>query len=249
MRTFALVQRVAVAATLVLGCAHTNRPAPLSEASRQLAREAASFREIRYEEDFIDARLVYRALPAETPERMALRKRLLTYLLGPLRAIDADPARRKGELVSDDDLDRTLASFRDALDLYTPNELWRPNAEGIPADEKLLLNHAAKLVASLFAPRGSEVEVATALLVLTTLEPQNRAFSDRLAELLPWLETGAQLSLGGGPTPKEVPTVTDALESAASVWPAPPVVERLDRAYLSRQEKIAALLRRPIGAA
>jgi tetratricopeptide (TPR) repeat protein len=45
-----------------------------------------------------------------------------------------------------------------------------------------------------------------------------------------------------------VPTVTDALESAASVWPAPAVVERLDRAYLSRQEKIAALLRRPLGA-
>ncbi|HEY0709301.1 MAG TPA: tetratricopeptide repeat protein [Polyangia bacterium] len=229
-------------------CAHGVRPAPLSEASRQLAREAASFREIRYEEDFIDARLVYRALPPETPERMALRKRLLTYLLGPLRAIDADPDRRKGALTTDDDLDRTLASFRDALDLYSPTELWRPNGEGIPADEKLLINHAAKLVAALFAPRGSEVEVATALLVLTTLEPNNRAFSDRLAELLPWLETGAQLSLGGGPNPQEVPTVTDALESAASVWPAPPVVERLDRAYLSRQEKIAALLRRPLGA-
>jgi tetratricopeptide (TPR) repeat protein len=235
-----------LAPTLGAGCAHRGSAA-LSEPARKLASEAAKVGPIAFEEDYVDARLVYRALPLAAAERAPLRRRLINYLLGPLAAIDLDPAKRQGELTGDDDLDRTVASFRDALDLYASAELWQPKGAGIPAEEKQLLVHTARLMVSLFSPRGAEVEVATALLVLTTLDPNDRASSTQLAELLPWLETGAQLSLSGA-GPKELPTVTDALESAASVWPAPPVVERLDHAYLSRQERIAAILRRPLGA-
>jgi tetratricopeptide (TPR) repeat protein len=236
-----------IAALLVAGCAHRGGAAALSEPARRLAGEAAKVGPIAYEEDYIDARLVFRALPPEAAERGRLRRQLVTYLLGPLKAIDVDPAKRKGELTGDDDLDRTVASFRDALDLYTPAELWAPKGSGIPTEEKAMLAHTARLMVSLFSPRGAEVEVATALLVLATLDPADRGYAHKLSELLPWLETGAQLSLSGA-GPKELPTVTDALESAASVWPAPAVVERLDRAYLSRQERIAAILRRPLGA-
>jgi tetratricopeptide (TPR) repeat protein len=234
-----------LAGGLFVGCAH--RSGAMSEPAKRLAGEASRVRSVQFEEEYIDARLVYRALPPTAAERGPLRRQLINYLLGPLARISADPAKRKGQLGNDDDLDRTVASFRDALDLYTPAELWQPKGAGIPADEKALLAHTARLVASLFGPRGSELEVATALLVLSTLEPENRSYAEQLAELLPWLETGAQLSLTGS-GPKEVPSVTDALESAASVWPAPPVVERLDKAYLSRQERIASILRRPLGA-
>jgi tetratricopeptide (TPR) repeat protein len=228
------------------GCAHGGHAA-LSEPARRLAGEAAKVGPIAFEEDYIDARLVFRALPPEAPERAQLRRRLVDYLLGPLAAIDPDPGKRRGEPIGDDDLDRTVASFRDALDLYSPAELWQPKGKGIPGAEKDLLAHTARLMVSLFSPRGGEVEVATALLVLATLDPGDRGSATQLSELLPWLETGAQLSLNGS-GPKELPSVTDALESAASVWPAPAVVERLDHAYLSRQERIAAILRRPLGA-
>src|SRR3954471_13179617 len=105
----------ALASTLGAGCAHRGSAA-LSEPARRLASEAAKVGPIAFEEDFIDAKLVYRALPLAAAERAPLRRRLINYLLGPLAAIDLDPAKRQGELIGDDDLDRSVASFRDALD-------------------------------------------------------------------------------------------------------------------------------------
>ena len=65
---------------------------------------------------------------------------------------------------------------------------------------------------------------------------------------MPWLETGSQLALTGNGL-RNLPTVTDVLESAATVWPAPPVVERLAETYIQRQERLSTLLRRPLGTA
>jgi tetratricopeptide (TPR) repeat protein len=231
------------------GCAH--RPGAsvvISEPARRLGAEALALRTITCEEDFADARQVYRALPPGSQERVLLRRQLLRYLLGPLTTIDLEEFRRRGsDPGANDDLDRILASFRDALELYAPEDLWARRGEGIQADEKPLLRRSAELVAGLFASRGSETEVATALLVLHTLEPNDRVFLSRLNELLPWLETGSQLALTGNGL-RNLPTVTDVLESAATVWPAPAVVERLSETYIQRQERLATLLRRPLGA-
>jgi tetratricopeptide (TPR) repeat protein len=227
------------------GCAHRIGSAPMTEPARRLGAEALALRSVTCEEDFVDARQVYRALPPGAPERVLVRRQMIGYLLGPLATIDADEFRRRGsELGANDDLDRIQASFRDALDLYGPEDLWPGN---LREDEKNLLRRGAELVAALFASRGSESEVATALLVLHSLDPGNRGYVARLNELLPWLETGSQLALSGSGL-RNLPTVTDVLESAATVWPAPPVVERLAETYIQRQERLSTLLRRPLGA-
>jgi tetratricopeptide (TPR) repeat protein len=230
------------------GCAHRLGNAKLSDSARRLGAEASAVRTVAYEEDYIDARLVYRALPRDAAERAALRLKLCEYLLGPLADLDVRAFRlRGGDSVVTDDLDRIVSSFRDALELYTPEELWNRGGLAASERERALLGRAAQIVATLFAPRGSETEVATSLLVLTTLDPKNRLWSDRLAELVPWLETGAQLSLTGA-GPRGIPTPVDVLESAVAVWPAPSVVQRLADGYLRRQDRLANLLRRPLGA-
>src|SRR5687767_14083606 len=230
----------------VAGCAHGGA-GKLSEPARRLTAEAAAVRTVAYEEDYIDARLLYRALPRHAPERAALRGKLCDYLLAPLATLDPRAFKlRGGDAVVTDDLDRIVSSFREALELYTPDELWSRSGLSLSARERVLLTRAAHLVGTLFAPRGSEVEVATALLVLNTLDPKNRLWADRLAELTPWLETGAQLSLTGA-GPRGVPTPVDVLESAVAVWPAPAVVQRLADGYLRRQDRLTTLLRRPLG--
>jgi tetratricopeptide (TPR) repeat protein len=244
-----LLASLLVASVLsTVGCAHRFGSGKLSEPSRRLHAEAAAVKTVAYEEDYVSARLLYRALPRHASERPALRQKLVTYLLAPVGSIDPRTFRERGGAAgANDDLDRIMASFREALDLYTPEDLWAGGPPKLSDPERALLTRTASLVASVFATRGAEVEVATALLVMQTLEPKNRVWSDRLAELFPWLETGAQLSLTGA-GPRGVPTPTDVLESIASVWVAPNVVDRLAEAYLRRQDRLSALLRRPLGA-
>jgi tetratricopeptide (TPR) repeat protein len=248
LRQLAIIVSLAATLASAAGCAHNaGRSGPLSESARRFAGEAATVRAIAFEEDFVDARLVYHALPVYAPERTALRRRLIDYLLGPVGQLDGEDLRRRGgEVGVSDDIDRVLASFRDALELYVPEELWGGDGPQVPAEEKALLVHAARLVVSLFAARGAENEVATGLLVLASLDPKNRTWGDRLAELFPWIETGAQLSLTGA-GPRSAPTTTDVLETAVSAWPAPNVTERLAANYIERQDRLTSLLRRPLG--
>src|SRR5687768_5759175 len=79
------------------GCAH--RPGAstaISEPARRLGAEAVALRTVSCEEDFVDARQVYRALAPGAPERPLLRRQLIRYLLGPLHSINADEFRRRG---------------------------------------------------------------------------------------------------------------------------------------------------------
>jgi tetratricopeptide (TPR) repeat protein len=249
VRPVALAAFSAVLAVLAAaGCSQGLRGAPLSEPSKRLVAEAKGLRPIEYEEDYIDARLLYRALPLNAPERAPLRHKLLAYLLGPLQKLDATQLQQQGGDVGvSDDLDRVATSFRDALEQFAPEELWASSGPTLASDERALVKQSAELVATLFASRGAETEVATALLVLTTLEPANQVWSDRLNELLAWIDTGAQLSLSGS-GPRAQTTPTDILEAAAAAWPAPAVVDRLAQSYVDRQDKVASLLRRPLGA-
>jgi tetratricopeptide (TPR) repeat protein len=246
---FALVAPMLVSGAL--GCAHraVGGGGPLSEPARRFAAEASAVRTIAFEEDFIDARLVYRALPPHASERAPLRRKLLEYLLGPFERLDLADLRQHGSDVgANDEMDRILTSFREALELFAPQELWSPSGPQIRAPERALLKRGAEVVVALFSPRGADADVATALLVLETIEPHNKAWSQRFAELLPWIETGARLSLTGA-GPRSALTVTDVLEHAAAAWSPPKVADRLAQSYFERQDKLTTLFRRPLGSA
>src|SRR5436190_18025459 len=86
-----------VALLAVAACSHGGlRGAPLSEPAKRLGTEAKAIRPIEFEEDYVDARLVFRALPLNAPERASLRAKLLEYLLGPLRRLDASQLQQQG---------------------------------------------------------------------------------------------------------------------------------------------------------
>src|SRR5262245_55216439 len=126
-----------VSVCLTAACAHAPPPAPAGP-SRSVAEEAARISRIAYEDDFQEARLVYQALPPGAGERAALREKLLHYLLDPVLVLRPDELRREvRDIESDDIYDRIFESFRDAVDLYEPSELWATPARVSPAEQAL----------------------------------------------------------------------------------------------------------------
>src|SRR6478752_7198 len=75
-------------AGLVAGCAHHGPPAPVGP-SQHFQTEATQIGGVKFEDDFVEARLIYQALPIGVPERAALRQSLLHYLLDPVVALPA----------------------------------------------------------------------------------------------------------------------------------------------------------------
>jgi len=97
-----------------------------------------------------------------------------------------------------------------------------------------------------YSPRGNELPVTTGLFVLQTLEPQNPEWAARVEQILAWLDTETQLSVGT-PGPRTQPTTADILDGVAAIWPSPAVVERVARLASERQERLTRMLRRPLG--
>src|SRR5687768_1478189 len=95
MCTLRRLMVIAVAAAAV-GCAHGPRRGsrPLSSSAHRFAAEAATIKTVAYEEDFVDARLVFQALPVGSRERGALRTKLLEYILRPIATLSVDAARK-----------------------------------------------------------------------------------------------------------------------------------------------------------
>src|ERR1700750_2030694 len=114
-------------AGFVAGCAHHGPPAPMGP-SQHFQSEATQIGGVKFEDDFVEARLVYQALPIGVPERGALRLSLLHYLLDPVVVLPAEQLRREvRDLENDDIYDRIFDSFRDALALFDPSEMWAPD--------------------------------------------------------------------------------------------------------------------------
>jgi tetratricopeptide (TPR) repeat protein len=233
----------------LLGCAHSiaDRPVQLSPSSQALANEAGAVVAITSEEDFFEAKLLHQALPEYATQRARLRGKILDYLLAPIAALDAEQLRRTpSPLGSEDDFDRLQDSFRDALDLFSPSALWAAGGPQLTERERQLMQDTAKLLLAAYSPRGNELPVATALFVLVSTDGANPEWASRLDQLFSWLDSGVQLG-GGQPGPHRMASPSEILESVAAVWPAPAVVERLSRMVLARQDKVAGILKRPIG--
>ncbi len=224
------------------GCAHKAPPAPVGP-GRALAGEASRIGPIAYEDDFLEARLVFQALPTGAPERLALRGKLLHYLLDPVLALKADDVRRQTrELESDDLYDTVFSSFRDALGLFDPTELWATPARVTP-DEMRLLRPAADLTLALFSPRGGDQQAVLALVAQATLAPREPEWQQRLDQVALWTDEAGAFDEGGGM--HRAGTAIDAFESALGDWPAPVVVSRLDQLYVARQKRFASALHHP----
>jgi tetratricopeptide (TPR) repeat protein len=235
----------AIGLLVAAGCAHGPLGRGLSRSAQRFAAEASTVKQVAYEEDFLDARLVLQALPVGSAERNALRAKLVAYLIGPVASIDLERARKDAAyLGSNDDFERLYESFHDALELYAASELWTEGGPRLSAQERPLLAAAARVVVALFSPRGNEQAVATGLFVLSTLEPADPAWKDRLQQLFSWLETGTQVATSAR---SSVTSPIDVLENVAGVWPSPAVVERLTNLALERQERLSNSLRRPLG--
>jgi tetratricopeptide (TPR) repeat protein len=233
---------------LTSACAHMHTaPAPVGP-SRALAGQAAQIGRVAYEDDFQEARLVLQALPEDSKERLALREKLLRYLLDPVVGLKADALRREAqELENDDTNDRVLDSFRDALGLYSPRELWAVPPRVTPA-ERALLEPAARLVLAIYSPQGQQQPVTLATAALATLAagtPDAAEWNARLDEIVRWSDESGESAESA--TFRRVPGAIDTLESVLSDFPAPPVVERLDALYVARQKKFSAALRHPVG--
>ena len=101
------------------------------------------------------------------------------------------------------------------------------------------------MVATVFAPRGGDQQVALALATLATLSPEDRQTQARLDEVLRWTD---EASLYGDRNAlHRSSSAVDVLESALGDWPAPVVVRRLDTLYADRQRQFSSVLRRPVG--
>src|SRR5215212_9993067 len=77
-----------------VGCAHGPLGRGLSRSAQHFAAEAAGIKQVSYEEDFLDARLVLQALPVGSRERETLRTKLVQYLVGPIARIDLERTRK-----------------------------------------------------------------------------------------------------------------------------------------------------------
>jgi tetratricopeptide (TPR) repeat protein len=232
----------------VAACAHVGgAPAP-SGPSQALSGQAARIGRVAYEDDFQEARLVLQALPAGAKERAALREKLLRYLLEPVVALKPETLRREArDLENDDATDRVLDSFRDALGLYEPAELWSVPPNVSPA-ERALLEPAARLVLALYSPQGQQQPVALATAALATLgagTPAAAEWTGRLDELVRWSDESGENTESA--SFRRVPGAVETLEGVLSDLPAPAVVERLDALYTARQKKFSEALRHPVG--
>jgi tetratricopeptide (TPR) repeat protein len=241
LATSMVVCALALLAPGLSGCAH-HGAAPPEGPTRAVVSEAGRIGRIAYEDDFTEARLVFQALPAAAPERTALRSKLLHYLLDPVLALNPTTLKREvRDLDNDDVYDVIFDSFRDALALYDPAELWSVPPRISDADQRLL-RPAAELVVNLFSPRGGAEQVTLALAALNTMAPDVADWRNRLDQVVSWTDEANALAERG---PRRSISSIDVLEGALGDWPAPPVVKRLDTLYLERQQRVVSGLRKP----
>ena len=225
--------------------ARTGRARRRSGPGRALAGEATRIGAIAYEDDFLEARLVFQALPLAAPERLALRAKLLHYLLDPVVAAQARrrPAR--------DARARERRSLRHRLRLV-------PRRAGALRSGRAL-GDAGPRDGRRDAPPAAGGGAGRSACSLRAAATSRRCWrwrrwrrwprpstewQERLDQVVRWSDEESAFDEGGGGMHRAGSAI-DALESALGDWPAPAVVSRLDALYVARQKRFASALHHP----
>jgi tetratricopeptide (TPR) repeat protein len=177
------------------------------------------------EEDVAAARSVYGGLPVGAPERARYRQALLDH---DLERVARALKRHKGEAA--------YAALCDALALWDAVEL-----RGKVTEPRLA--QAARRVADLWARRGAEREVLTALHALLTLSGHDPKVAAEIDGIHTWLNEASRAD----PPGVRWQRLIDDYEAIVRVWPAPAVVDRLQRLYVERQVAVSHGLRGSFG--
>ena len=233
------VALVAGISIVLSACAHQAGLAPAGP-GQKFQDAATQMAPIRFEDEFVEARLVFQALPLDAVQRPALRAKLIRYLLAPLAPLNVDKLRHESaDLASTDVFERVFESLRDAAGLFEPAELWATPTTFDP-DERDLLAKSARLALAVYSPRGAEPQIALCLAVLMMVDGQNAEWGERFDHLLSWTdearppsEMGLRQSVSG----------LELLQSLLSDWPAPVVADRLAQLFQSRQKHPSLLIR------
>ena len=183
-------------------------------------REAGRIGAITYEDDFTEARLMFQALPLGAKERAAAagQAAALPARPGDRPAMPTALRREVRDLENDDVVRRGFESFRDALALFEPAELWsQPPRDHRRGAARCCDRPPSWSWRSILA-RGGDQQVALALAALTTMAPEVPEWRDRLDQVLRWTEEASSVEERGM---RRASDAIDALESALGDWPAP----------------------------
>ena len=171
-----------------------------------------------------------RRCPPTRPERARPAQKLLHYLLDPVLALNPATLKREvRDLENDDVYDVIFDSFRDALALYEPAELWSAPPRIPEAEQRLLRPAGGAGGGAVLAARAAPSRWRWRSAALTHDGARRADWRDRLDQVVRWTEEASASRERG---PRKSTSAIDVLEGALGDWPAPAVVRRLDALYL-----------------
>jgi tetratricopeptide (TPR) repeat protein len=220
------LRRLVALIALVGGCAHSPKTPPSSAGAS--ITPAGPVGTITTEEDYATARGEYDALLVHSPERVARRAALETWL-----------GKQLNEALDRGHLEEAYEQLKQAVTLYDPEEL-----AGKVKDDGLYDN--AVRIERAFKKRGAHEEVLIALVVEMKLKPNDASVRARYDEVVGWMRAGgATESEISGATVDGRGRVIEDLETVSRLWPSPFVVDELTRLYYERHQ--AGLASDPLG--
>ena len=167
-----------------------------------------------------------------------LRAKLLHYLLDPVLALNPGTLRREvRDLENDDVYDVIFESFRDALALYDPAELWSAPPR-ISRSEQRLLRPAGELVVDrVLAARRRPAGDAGAGGAGDAARPKSREWRDRLDQVMQLDRRGERAR-----RPRlraRAPAPSTCWRARSATGRRPSSIRRLDAMHAERQQRIA----------
>ena len=214
-RFAAALAAVLLAPGLFAGCATTSQPQPTIAPPKPIPSVVT-------DATYAEVERRYWMLEIASPDRVALRDRLLAYVL----ARGAQPKSSEEEYAA-------LVDFLGSVTrLFTPEEI---------ADGKLppALGTTAQRIVDLGSPRGDEARVLSALLVLRTTRPNDAAVAEQYKKIKDWgFSARAALS---SPMERYEEGLVEVWEEHARLTPTPEVLSTLSRLYLERRNALIAL--------
>jgi len=178
-----------------------------------------------HDEEVAETRSIYGGIPLGAPEREAFRRLLLDHGLERI-----ERALRRGKH------EAAFLALTDCISLYDASELRS-------AIREPKLREAARKVARVFARRGSEREVLTALYAVLALSGEDQRVVQEIEAIHAWLDEATKAD----PPGTRWQRLIEAYEEVVRVWPAPQAVARLERLYLERQLAVTRAVRGGFG--